>query len=306
MRVCLMIEGQEDVTWEQWLALARAAENAGLDGLFRSDHYSAIIRPVGGSARRVGDPGGAGGPHVHDPARHAGLTGDLPASERARAHGDHRRPRLAADVSRSGMGAGWYDRDHAENGFPFLDVKAASTSSRSRSRSSSAPGRRRGSTTTGEHYTLRGQTALPRPVQQPHPPLILGGTATPRAAALAARFADRVQHPRRLARRAARAPAPSRRAACTACGRDPATLGYSLMTTCVIGADRAEVAERHGRVEAMLGSMRAGALVGTVDELAERLAALETAGISRVMLQHLDHADLGAVAAMGELARAVG
>ena len=76
------------------------------------------------------------------------------------------------------------------------------------------------------------------------------------------------------------------------------------MTTCVIGADRAEVAERHGRVEAMMGSMRAGALVGTVDELAERLAALETVGISRVMLQHLDHADLGAVAAMGKLAAA--
>ena len=77
------------------------------------------------------------------------------------------------------------------------------------------------------------------------------------------------------------------------------------MTTCVIGADRAEVDDRLSRVEQMLGSMSAGTLVGTVDELAERLAELESAGISRVMLQHLDHADLGAVAAMGELARAV-
>jgi len=49
MRVCLMVEGQEGVTWEQWVALARAAEAAGLEALFRSDHYSAIIAPVAGA-----------------------------------------------------------------------------------------------------------------------------------------------------------------------------------------------------------------------------------------------------------------
>ena len=48
MRVCLMVEGQEGVTWEQWLALAQACEESGADGLFRSDHYLSIIR--GGSA----------------------------------------------------------------------------------------------------------------------------------------------------------------------------------------------------------------------------------------------------------------
>ena len=50
MRICLMIEGQEGVEWEHWLALARAAEDAGLDGLFRSDHYRSIGR---------GDPAGS-------------------------------------------------------------------------------------------------------------------------------------------------------------------------------------------------------------------------------------------------------
>ena len=42
MRVCLMIEGQEDVTWEQWQAIAAAAEDGGFDGLFRSDHYMSV------------------------------------------------------------------------------------------------------------------------------------------------------------------------------------------------------------------------------------------------------------------------
>ena len=56
MRVCLMIEGQEGVTWDDWVALAAACERHGLEGLFRSDHYLGIVRrPAGGRARRVGD-----------------------------------------------------------------------------------------------------------------------------------------------------------------------------------------------------------------------------------------------------------
>ena len=38
-----MIEGQEGVTWEQWVALAEACEEHGLEGLFRSDHYLSTI-----------------------------------------------------------------------------------------------------------------------------------------------------------------------------------------------------------------------------------------------------------------------
>jgi alkanesulfonate monooxygenase SsuD/methylene tetrahydromethanopterin reductase-like flavin-dependent oxidoreductase (luciferase family) len=43
MRVCLMVEGQEGVSWAEWVALAEACERAGLDGLFRSDHYLSVI-----------------------------------------------------------------------------------------------------------------------------------------------------------------------------------------------------------------------------------------------------------------------
>jgi alkanesulfonate monooxygenase SsuD/methylene tetrahydromethanopterin reductase-like flavin-dependent oxidoreductase (luciferase family) len=79
------------------------------------------------------------------------------------------------------------------------------------------------------------------------------------------------------------------------------------MTTCVVGAGRAEVDASLHRVESLFAGTRLDAewLVGTVDELAEKLPELEGAGASRVMLQHLDHADLEPVAAMGELARAL-
>jgi alkanesulfonate monooxygenase SsuD/methylene tetrahydromethanopterin reductase-like flavin-dependent oxidoreductase (luciferase family) len=87
------------------------------------------------------------------------------------------------------------------------------------------------------------------------------------------------------------------------------------MTTCVVGRDRAEVSERVGRVLAAIGShdsvaevveARPNWLLGTVDEVAERLRGLEAAGVDRVMLQHLDHADTEMVAVLGELAASMG
>ena len=42
MRVALMIEGQEGVSWEQWCALADACEQHGVETLFRSDHYLSV------------------------------------------------------------------------------------------------------------------------------------------------------------------------------------------------------------------------------------------------------------------------
>src|SRR6266542_2680034 len=46
MEICLMIEGQEGVTWDQWMDLASACEEFGLDGLFRSDHYMSFGHPA--------------------------------------------------------------------------------------------------------------------------------------------------------------------------------------------------------------------------------------------------------------------
>ncbi len=288
MRVCLMIEGQEGVTWEQWLALARAAEDAGLDALFRSDHYSAIIAPVAGALDAW-----------------ATLAGLAAVTSRIRlgtlvSPATFRHPSVLARMATTvdhisggrvelGMGAGWFDRDHTENGFPFLDVTSRFELFAEQVEIVVRTWTEESFDHVGAHYTLRRQTALPRPVQQPHPPLVLGGRATPRAAALAARHATEyntlgapVDELRQRRRRLDDA--------CAAIGRDPTTLAYSLMTRCVIGRDRGERDER--------------SLVGTVAELSERLAELESVGVSRVMLQHLDHADLDAVAAMGELAAA--
>jgi alkanesulfonate monooxygenase SsuD/methylene tetrahydromethanopterin reductase-like flavin-dependent oxidoreductase (luciferase family) len=99
-------------------------------------------------------------------------------------------------------------------------------------------------------------------------------------------------------------------AACERGGRDPATLPLSLMTGVVIGRTAEEVRERgrrlydltrgDGDLDAWLEARGRISLIGTVEEVAGRLRALEAVGVTRVMLQHLDHRDLDTVALLGE------
>ena len=151
-------------------------------------------------------------------------------------------------------------------------------------------------------------------MQRPRPTLLVGGGAGPRSLALAARWADEYNT---VGVPLEELPGRRRRLqdAWREAGRDPETAPLSLMTTGVAGRDRAEVRERVRRVLAVTGREAGAAeieqerphwLLGTVDQLAERLQALEAAGVSRVMLQHLDHADTEMVAVLGEVAATMG
>ncbi len=94
VRTALMIEGQEGVTWPQWVALAQTAEQAGIEALFRSDHYSTVTGRRGRLARRVDDAGRARGRDGAAAARDARLAGDVPAPIAARPRRRHGRPHL--------------------------------------------------------------------------------------------------------------------------------------------------------------------------------------------------------------------
>jgi F420-dependent oxidoreductase-like protein len=308
MRVCLMIEGQEGVTWEDWVRLAGLAERHGLEGLFRSDHYTAIIRPEADALDAW-----------------TTLAGLAAVTERIRlgtlvSPATFRHPSVLARMTVTvdhisqgrmdvGMGAGWYEREHVAHGFPFLDAKqrfelfAEQVEIVVRSWTEDSFDH------SGPSYELVAQTALPRPFQKPHPPLLLGGTVKRRFAALAARFADEVNTlgaPNdELRQRKERLDG-----ACTEAARDPETLGFSVMTACFVGSDRTEVldrvsaflAVRGGDVDAeqMLEQRRSSWLAGTVEEVAERIQELEAIGVTRVFLQHLNHADDEMVALVGE------
>ena len=308
MRVCLMIEGQEGVTWDDWLRLARLAEEHGLEGLFRSDHYTAIIRP--------------------DAAAHdawATLAGLAAVTERIRlgtlvSPATFRHPsvlaRMAATVDHIsggrvdvGMGSGWYEREHLAHGFPFLDGKQRFALFAEQVEIVVRSWTEEHFDHDGAAYALRGQLALPRPLQEPHPPLVLGGTVKPRFAALAARYATEVNtlgapNDELRERRAAL------ERACAELGRDPATLGYSVMTACFVGESETDVHDRVGRFlanrgddadpAALVAERRDRWLVGTVEEVAERIVSLGAIGVTRVFLQHLNHGDDEMVALVGE------
>jgi alkanesulfonate monooxygenase SsuD/methylene tetrahydromethanopterin reductase-like flavin-dependent oxidoreductase (luciferase family) len=136
-------------------------------------------------------------------------------------------------------------------------------------------------------------------VQQPRPPIIVGGKAKPRTVAAAVRYADEYNTTFPTveeARERARIVSDAARAA----GRAP--LRFSMMIGCVVGRDDAEVRERVAAWRTLTGNGDAPPLRGTVDAVASQLRDYEAAGVERAMLQHLVHEDVEMVALLGEVA----
>ena len=314
MRLCLMIEGQEDVSWDQWTALADCCERTGLEGLFRSDHYMGLGDAPGGSLDAWATLAGLAartsrirlGTMV-SPAtfRHPSVLA------REATTVDH----ISGGRAELGLGAGWHAREHAAFGFPFGSLGERMQVFEEQAEVIVGQWTAAPFSYTGRHYRLEECDALPRPVQRPHPPLIVGGSGRPRTVEVAARLAQEYNV---VAVTAADCRALRARmdAACERHDRDPATLVLSMMTTVVVGRNEADALGRAQRMvdrgieagdaAALLRDNRETWVCGSVEQAAEQLTALRAAGVERIMLQHLLHDDLDAVELMGtELAAAV-
>jgi F420-dependent oxidoreductase-like protein len=282
MRVCLMIEGQEGVTWDQWRALAATAEEAGFEALFRSDHYESLD----GTANE-----GSLDAWATINALAALTTtirlGTLVSPATFRHPSNLARNVVTADhVSQGrvelGLGAGWHEGEHRSHGFPFDTVKDRFDRLAEQLEIVHRSWGDEPFDFAGRFYRLEQADPQPKPVQRPHPPLIAGGSAKPRGAALAARWADEyntvyatADECRERRERIAEA--------CAAEGRDP--LRFSVMTSFAFDADPAD--------------HHPAWLVGGSDDIVEQIKALEQAGVERVMLQHLQHHDLEIVERIG-------
>ena len=294
MLLRIFVEPQQGASYDQLLRVAQRAEALGFDAFFRSDHFLTM--------------GGDGLPGPTD----AWLTlgGIARETERIRlgtlvTASTFRPPGLLAiEVAQVdamsggrvelGLGAGWYDAEHAAYGFAFpptgerferLEEQFAIIS---------------GLWTTpegetfdfdGRNYQLEESPALPKPVQRPHPPLIVGGGGPKRTPRLAATYAAEFN----LAFSSVDTTAAQYgrvRAACEDRGRDPDTLRLSAAQVVCCGRNEAEVERRAANIGRKADELREHGAAGTPEEVVDRLQAFVGIGAQTAYLQVLDLDDL--------------
>jgi F420-dependent oxidoreductase-like protein len=294
-----MIAPQQGASYDEQLHAALATEAAGFSDFVRSDHYLAF------------DSTGLPGP-TDSWITLAGLAretqrvrlGTMVSAATFRYPGPLAIAVAQVDAMSGGritlaLGAGWAEQEHLAYGIPFPPPRERFE--RLEEQLALITGMWRtpvGETFSfdGVHYQLVDCPALPKPVQQPYPPVIVGGTGPRRTPALAARFADEFNLPPFNKPDAAAAAFERVRAACEAIGRDPATLEYSVTLTTVCGADRAEV-ERRGAVSP--AQFEGADCAGTPDEVLEQLLAYREIGATRAYLRLLDLRDVEQITLLG-------
>jgi alkanesulfonate monooxygenase SsuD/methylene tetrahydromethanopterin reductase-like flavin-dependent oxidoreductase (luciferase family) len=185
-----MIEGQEDVTWRDWVALARACEEHGVESLFRSDHYLSV---EGRGERGSTDAWVtlAALAAVTSTVRLCTLVS--PATFRHPSE----LAKVVATVDQVsggrvevGMGTGWSEPEHEAYGFPFPPLGERMAVLEEQLQIVAGEWADGPFSFEGRHYAVKGIDALPKPVQRPRPPLIMGGSGGPRSLRLGARYAD--------------------------------------------------------------------------------------------------------------------
>jgi F420-dependent oxidoreductase-like protein len=294
-----MVAPQQGASYDDQLRAARTTEAAGFSDFVRSDHYLAF------------DSTGLPGPTdswitLAGLARETGRVrlGTMVSAATFRLPGPLAIAVAQVDAMSGGrtafaLGAGWAEAEHHAYGIPFPPPRERFD--RLEEQLAIITGMWRtpvGETFSfdGTYYRLVDCPALPKPVQQPHPPVIVGGSGPRRTPRLAARFADEFNLPPFNPPDATAAAFARVRAACEEIGRDPATLELSVTLTTVCGGDRAEL-ERRGAVSP--AQFEAADLRGTPDEVLEQLAAYRAIGADRAYLRLLDLRDVDHIALLG-------
>ncbi len=298
----IFTEPQQGASYEQLLTVARTAEDLGFDGYFRSDHYLTM--------------GGEGLPGPTDAwvtlaaiARETSSIrlGTLVTSATFRLPGplaisvaevDH----MSGGRIELGLGAGWYEAEHTAYGIPFPPV--GERFDRLEEQLAIVTGL--WDTPLGEqfshagrYYRLDQSPALPKPLQRPRPPIIVGGGGPVRTPNLAARYASEFNRAFRPLEETAEC-FERVQEACRRVERDPASLVLSAAQVICCGRNDAEVSRRAAAIGREVDELRENGLCGTPDEVIAKLATYGGIGATRVYLQILDLSDLEHLHLIGE------
>ena len=283
-----MIEGQEGLNWERWRSICHDADTLGFDSLRRSDHFFSVFGIAGRDCIECWT----------SLALAAQWTtriefGPMVSPMTFRPPTVLARIAAAVDVLSGGrlilgVGAGWYEREHVENGLPFLTLKERMDLLES------------GIAAIRDTW----KTVNPRPPRGGTIPLLMGGRGEKRAMPMMAREAaewnvgfdgpEKYSHQSHVFDDC-----------CSAIGRDPASVRRSVMTSYLIGRDRDELRDRAGKIgdvvprykgvepDEVLKMAAESWLVGTPEQIAEQVNEKARLGIDLFMLQHflLDDSD---------------
>ena len=288
-------EPQQGASYDDLLAVAREAERLGFDAFFCSDHFLSM-------GPGTGEPG-----PTESWATLAGLAreterirlGTLVTSATFRLPGPLAIAVAEVDAMSGGrvelgLGAGWFEEEHRAYGIPFPDTRERFD----RLEEQLAIVTGLWTTPVGErfdfqgrHYQLTNSPALPKPVQRPRPPVIVGGLGKRRTPALAARYADEFN--------VSFAPLSDFEtlvgavtAACEKADRDPSTMTWSTAQVLCCGEDEETYQRRAAAIGRQPEELRANGVAGTVSEVTDKLGTFADAGAQRVYLQVLDLSDL--------------
>lgn len=314
MRYALMTEPQQGLSYEEILAIARTAEEAGIEAFLRSDHYASF-------------PGGSGLPTTDAWTTLAGLArettrirlGVLVSPVTFRIPGTFSKVIQTVDEMsggrvEAGFGAGWNADEHAQLGIPFPEIdERYDMLEEQMAIIHGLWTERDGWSYEGKHWQVRGAMRHGEIARggRRHPHIIFGGKGGPRLAKLVARYGDEFNLNSASPEDAGPAYARIRRA-CEAIGRDPDEVVYSAMTGVLVaeteGDLRARVADLlsgmgqgDGDAEEWLRQRRGRWVMGTPDEAHERVRSLAEAGTQRIMLQDFLPRDLDQVRLMGRI-----
>jgi F420-dependent oxidoreductase-like protein len=295
MRLRIFTEPQQGASYGTLRRVAVAAEELGFDGFFRSDHYL-----------KMGSVSGRPGP-TDAWATLAALAveterirlGTLVTAATFRLPGP-----LAITVAQVdemsggrvefGLGAGWFEREHAAYGIPFPPLKERFDRMEEQLAIITGLWSTPADATfsyDGAYYQVSESPALPKPVQRPKIPVIIGGGGPRRTPALAAKYADEFNAAFRTVEDTATVFGRVRDA-CAEAGRDPASITLSAAHLACCGKDEAELARRAAAIGRELPALREQGLVGTPSEIVDRIGAYAEAGATTMYLQILDLADL--------------
>ena len=317
MRFALMIEPQMGLTYDDQLAVARHAEAAGFEALFRSDHYESF-------------PGSAGGHTTDAWTVVAGLAREVPriglgvlvSPVTFRTPGNLAKVVLTADELSGGrvelgLGAGWHADEHRRHGFGFPEIgERAEMLEETLEIIHGLWEGPDGWSFIGKHYAVEDALFRPRPGVLPgrdggRPNILVGGQGTPRSYRIAARYADEFNLSS-VSPEGAEAKYAELDAALVAAGRDPSTLTHSVMSGLLIGRDVGELMRRVGDLMAALGgaadeseawfaARRPRWVLGTPDQARDVVRRFEAVGVERLMLQDFLARDLDMIDLAGEV-----